>query len=98
MLAELRGHFRPEFLNRVDEIVLFKPLTLAEIERIVDLMLDELRARLAERRITLEVSRGARGSSPSRGSTRRTAPARCGGSSPARWRPGSAGRSCAVTC
>ena len=37
VMAELRGHFRPEFLNRVDDIVLFKPLTPAEIERIVDL-------------------------------------------------------------
>ena len=43
VMAELRGHFRPEFLNRVDDIVLFKPLTLAEIERIVDLMFDDLR-------------------------------------------------------
>ena len=37
VMAELRSQFRPEFLNRVDEIVLFKPLTLSEIERIVDL-------------------------------------------------------------
>ena len=40
-MGELRGHFRPEFLNRVDEIVLFKPLTLAEIERIVELQIAE---------------------------------------------------------
>ena len=51
-MAELRRHFRPEFLNRVDEIVLFKPLTQAEIERIVDLMFNDLRARLADRRMT----------------------------------------------
>ena len=38
-MGELRGHFRPEFLNRVDEIVLFKPLTLEEIERIVELQI-----------------------------------------------------------
>jgi ATP-dependent Clp protease ATP-binding subunit ClpB len=56
VMAELRSHFRPEFLNRVDEIVLFKPLTQVEIEHIVDLMLDDLRARLAERRISLEIS------------------------------------------
>jgi ATP-dependent Clp protease ATP-binding subunit ClpB len=56
VLAELRRQFRPEFLNRVDDIVLFKPLTEPEIERIVELMLDDLRARLADRRITLEVS------------------------------------------
>jgi ATP-dependent Clp protease ATP-binding subunit ClpB len=43
-------------LNRVDDVVLFKPLTLPEIERIVELLLNELRGRLAERRITLEVS------------------------------------------
>jgi ATP-dependent Clp protease ATP-binding subunit ClpB len=55
VMAEMRAHFRPEFLNRVDEIVLFKPLTLAEIERIVDLQLDLLRARLAERHIELEL-------------------------------------------
>jgi ATP-dependent Clp protease ATP-binding subunit ClpB len=56
ILAEMRGHFRPEFLNRLDDIVLFKPLTQAEIERIVDLMLDDLRARLAERQMRLEVT------------------------------------------
>jgi ATP-dependent Clp protease ATP-binding subunit ClpB len=60
IFAELRGHFRPEFLNRVDDIVLFKPLVQAEIERIVDLMLEDLRARLAERRISLEVTETAR--------------------------------------
>ena len=92
VLAEMRGHFRPEFLNRVDDIVLFKPLTQPEIERIVDLMFDDLRDRLAERRITLEVTeRGPPRSSPSRASTRSTAPGRCAGSSPARSRPGSAG-------
>ncbi|MFJ9787388.1 ATP-dependent chaperone ClpB [Amycolatopsis sp. NPDC101161] len=60
VLAELRRHFRPEFLNRIDDIVLFKPLTEPEIERIVDLMLEGLRARLAEQRITLEVTGDAR--------------------------------------
>jgi ATP-dependent Clp protease ATP-binding subunit ClpB len=60
VMGELQRHFRPEFLNRVDEVVLFKPLTLTEIERIVDLMLDDLRSRLADRRITLEVTEPAR--------------------------------------
>jgi ATP-dependent Clp protease ATP-binding subunit ClpB len=60
VMGELRSHFRPEFLNRVDDIVLFKPLTQEEIEQIVDLMFDELRSRLAERRITLEVTEPAR--------------------------------------
>ena len=60
VMAALRSHFRPEFLNRVDEIVLFKPLTQPEIERIVDLMFNDLRARLADRQLTLEVSEDAR--------------------------------------
>jgi ATP-dependent Clp protease ATP-binding subunit ClpB len=60
VLAEMRGYFRPEFLNRLDEIVLFKPLTPAEIERIVDLMLDDLRARLGESRMILDVTPEAR--------------------------------------
>ncbi|MGZ4663565.1 MAG: ATP-dependent chaperone ClpB [Mycobacteriaceae bacterium] len=60
VMGALRAHFRPEFLNRVDEIVLFKPLTLAEIETIVDLLLGDLRSRLAERRITLQVTEEAR--------------------------------------
>jgi ATP-dependent Clp protease ATP-binding subunit ClpB len=60
VMAELRGHFRPEFLNRVDEIVLFKPLTLEEIERIVDLQIESLHQRLAERRLTLELTEPAR--------------------------------------
>jgi ATP-dependent Clp protease ATP-binding subunit ClpB len=60
VMGELRSRFRPEFLNRVDDIVLFKPLVPAEIERIVDIMLDELRNRLAERRISLEVTDAAR--------------------------------------
>jgi len=60
VMGELRGHFRPEFLNRVDDIVLFKPLTLAEIEHIVDLMVGDLRARLAERQMSLELTEDAR--------------------------------------
>jgi ATP-dependent Clp protease ATP-binding subunit ClpB len=57
---ELKQHFRPEFLNRVDDIVLFKPLTLPQIERIVELQFDELRRRLADRRLTLELTEPAR--------------------------------------
>ncbi|MGW5257627.1 ATP-dependent chaperone ClpB [Streptomyces sp. NPDC004012] len=60
VMGELRGHFRPEFLNRVDDIVLFKPLGEAQIERIVELQFDELRRRLAERRITVELTDTAR--------------------------------------
>ncbi|MDX6243499.1 MAG: ATP-dependent Clp protease ATP-binding subunit ClpB [Frankiales bacterium] len=60
VMAELRTRFRPEFLNRVDDIVLFKPLVPSEIEQIVDLMLDDVRQRLNERRISLEVTQEAR--------------------------------------
>ncbi|MDR2463606.1 MAG: ATP-dependent chaperone ClpB [Verrucomicrobiales bacterium] len=60
VLGELRGHFRPEFLNRADDIVLFKPLTLTEITRIVNLILEQLRARLRERNITLTLTDAAR--------------------------------------
>jgi len=60
VMADLRAHFRPEFLNRVDDIVLFKPLTLPEIEQIVDLQIADLRRRLADRRLTLDLTRGAR--------------------------------------
>jgi ATP-dependent Clp protease ATP-binding subunit ClpB len=60
VMRELRQHFRPEFLNRVDDIVLFKPLLLVEIERIVDLMTRDLRQRLAEREVQLTLSDAAR--------------------------------------
>jgi ATP-dependent Clp protease ATP-binding subunit ClpB len=60
VLSELRRHFRPEFLNRVDDIVLFKSLTEPEIERIVELMCDDLRSRLSDRQITFEISEDAR--------------------------------------
>jgi ATP-dependent Clp protease ATP-binding subunit ClpB len=60
VMSTLQSHFRPEFLNRVDEIVLFKPLTLSEIEKIVDLLLEALQRRLADQRLTLEVTEEAR--------------------------------------
>jgi ATP-dependent Clp protease ATP-binding subunit ClpB len=60
VFQELRERFRPEFLNRIDETVLFKPLTLTEIERIVELQLESVAARLADRRIRLEVAEPAR--------------------------------------
>jgi ATP-dependent Clp protease ATP-binding subunit ClpB len=60
VMRELREHFRPEFLNRVDDIVLFKPLTLEEIEQIVDLQIHSVRRRLTERRLGLELTEGAR--------------------------------------
>ena len=60
VLAEMRDYFRPEFLNRLDDIVLFKPLSPAEIEHIVDLMLGDVRSRLADRQMQLEVSEDAK--------------------------------------
>jgi ATP-dependent Clp protease ATP-binding subunit ClpB len=60
VLHELRAGFRPEFLNRVDDIVLFKPLSRAEIKTIVDLQTADLRKRLAGRRIALELTEAAR--------------------------------------
>ncbi len=60
VMNELRAHFRPEFLNRVDEIVLFKPLTLGEITKIVELLLGLLRARLADRHIELDLTDAAK--------------------------------------
>ena len=60
VMRALQMHFRPEFLNRVDDIVLFKPLTQREIEQVVDLMLGDLLQRLADRRMTLEVTEEAR--------------------------------------
>ena len=60
VMAELRSKFRPEFLNRVDDTVLFKPLTQAEIARIVDIQLADLNRRLADRRITVEATDDAK--------------------------------------
>jgi ATP-dependent Clp protease ATP-binding subunit ClpB len=60
VMEELRKHFRPEFLNRVDDIVVFHPLNESQLEHIVDLRLDDLRKLLADRRITLELTDAAR--------------------------------------
>jgi ATP-dependent Clp protease ATP-binding subunit ClpB len=60
VLRELRQHFRPEFLNRVDDIVLFRPLVLDEIKKIVDLQTEDLRRRLADRNIALELTDAAK--------------------------------------
>jgi ATP-dependent Clp protease ATP-binding subunit ClpB len=58
--AALRGHFRPEFLNRIDETVIFDPLGMREIEAIVSLQLDRLRKLLAEQKLALDVTDAAR--------------------------------------
>jgi ATP-dependent Clp protease ATP-binding subunit ClpB len=60
VMNELRSHFRPEFLNRVDEIVMFKPLTLEEIKKIVEIQVNYLRKRLEDRRIELNLTERAR--------------------------------------
>ncbi|MEN6442076.1 MAG: ATP-dependent chaperone ClpB [Syntrophobacter sp.] len=60
VMGELRRHFRPEFLNRVDDIILFKPLTKDEIKSIIDLLTKDLGKRLKDRRITLRLTEGAR--------------------------------------
>jgi len=57
---ELRQHFRPEFLNRVDDIIFFKPLTLVEVEQIVGLMTEDLSKRLEERHMRVEITESAR--------------------------------------
>ncbi len=60
VMEAVRLHFRPELLNRIDEIVIFHPLGLAEIEQIVDIQLRALRKRLEERKITLDLTPEAR--------------------------------------
>ena len=60
VLDELRQHLRPEFLNRIDEVIVFAPLGLDEIKRVVDIQATHLQRRLAEKRITLELTDGAR--------------------------------------
>ena len=60
VMNDLRAHFRPEFLNRLDETILFKPLTKSNITRIIDLLLKELNERLADRELSLELTDAAR--------------------------------------
>jgi ATP-dependent Clp protease ATP-binding subunit ClpB len=56
VLGELRRSFRPEFLNRIDDIIVFRPLTQEQLQRIVELQLDRVRAMLAERSISLRLT------------------------------------------
>jgi ATP-dependent Clp protease ATP-binding subunit ClpB len=60
VMTEVRRAFRPEFLNRIDETILFKPLTLDEITKIVDLLLADLNRRLADRRVTVKLDAKAK--------------------------------------
>ena len=56
VMEELRGHFRPEFLNRLDEIIMFKPLTKADIENIIAIMVANLNKRISDRELSIEVT------------------------------------------
>jgi ATP-dependent Clp protease ATP-binding subunit ClpB len=60
VMEAVRAHFRPEFLNRVDEIIIFRPLTQEQIATIVDIQLEQLRQRLAQRKITLTLTPAAK--------------------------------------
>jgi len=60
VMAELRAHFRPEFLNRVDETVLFKPLLMEQLKKIIDLQMAKLLGRLADRKIAISLTDAAK--------------------------------------
>ena len=60
VMTDLKNHFRPEFLNRLDEIIMFKPLTMENIGGIMDLLIEELNGRLADKEITIELTQAAR--------------------------------------
>ena len=59
-MADLRDHFRPEFLNRIDDTVLFKPLSLEEITEIVDLLVVSLNKRLEDRKVSVVFTNSAK--------------------------------------
>ena len=59
-MNDLRGHFRPEFLNRLDEILMFKPLTKENLSRIVELLITSLRSRLADKTLSLAITEKAK--------------------------------------
>jgi ATP-dependent Clp protease ATP-binding subunit ClpB len=60
VLAELKKHFRPEFLNRVDDVIIFQSLDESELARIVDIQLARLEQRLAQQNLTLDVDKDAK--------------------------------------
>jgi ATP-dependent Clp protease ATP-binding subunit ClpB len=60
VLAEMRRHFRPEFLNRVDDVIIFNPLGRADLKQIIELQLRRLERLLAERKLTLEITDAAK--------------------------------------
>ena len=59
VMNDLRAHFRPEFLNRLDEIIMFKPLTKDNIRHIIDIMVDRLNKRIANRELSIELTDAA---------------------------------------
>ena len=61
VMNELRAHFRPEFLNRLDEIIMFKPLTKSNIDGIIDLLAADVNKRLAEKELSIELTEEAKG-------------------------------------
>ncbi|HAB59223.1 MAG TPA: type VI secretion system ATPase TssH, partial [Lachnospiraceae bacterium] len=61
VMEELRAHFRPEFLNRLDEIIMFKPLTKGNIRNIIDLLIKDLNKRLEDKELHLELTEAAIG-------------------------------------
>ena len=60
VMNELRGHFRPEFLNRLDEIIMFKPLSKDNISAIINLLIQDLNTRLMNQEITIELTEAAK--------------------------------------
>ena len=60
VMNELKARFKPEFLNRLDDVILFKPLSNAEIKKIIDIFLEDIRKRLADRNISLTVTEAAK--------------------------------------
>jgi ATP-dependent Clp protease ATP-binding subunit ClpC len=60
IMAELKRHFRPEFLNRVDDVIIFQSLDEEELSRIVDIQLEKLKKRLAQQNLTLDVDKAAK--------------------------------------
>ena len=93
VMADVRAHFRPEFLNRIDDIVIFTPLDMSHIERIVTLLVADLQRRLNDRRITSSCRATRSATSPRRATTPSMAPARSSGTCRRSSRPASAGPS-----
>ncbi len=76
VMNDLRGHFRPEFLNRLDEIILFKPLTKDNIAGIIDLMIQDLNRRIGDKELKIELTDAAKKFVVDRGYDRFTEPVR----------------------